>query len=419
MRIKLKYPDLETFIQKYAVNISRGGIFIATRQPKPVGTVVKFEFLLANAEQTSLIRGEGVVQWNREYDPATPTKAHGMGLKFTRLDAESQLVVDRALAYRQSHGMVKKGDSEGITVSATAPAGATPEPMALNREEDAPTGFHGAPAPRREDKLRYRQEDPPTRNTKLPAPDEELPTHRSLPNLEPTERLETERSLPNVDDRTLHALEDARGDSTVLARTVRGDPTVLERPPITSSGRAPDQHTREVSLPPEDAGRRLDSETKPISLPDPPGGDTTGEVQLPGAAPQMIAQSMDDSVRIALERHRQPRNGRKHGDELDQLISDWNMSIERVEKLIRKKRPRMGAQATAELERLMRKPPKPPSVSKAEAIQLLEALLSGKSETATAPMPPPPASEPATQAQAAGGEPEPEATPKGRRKRAR
>ena len=24
MRIKLKYPDVETFIQKYAVNISRG-----------------------------------------------------------------------------------------------------------------------------------------------------------------------------------------------------------------------------------------------------------------------------------------------------------------------------------------------------------------------------------------------------------
>src|SRR5689334_17435003 len=149
MRIKLKYPDLETFIQKYAVNISRGGIFIATRQPKPVGTVVKFEFLLANAEQTSLIRGEGVVQWNREYDPATPTKAHGMGLKFTRLDAGSQLVVDRALAFRAERGMAKKGDSEGITVSATAPAGATPEPMALPRD-DAPTAFRGAPPPRRE-----------------------------------------------------------------------------------------------------------------------------------------------------------------------------------------------------------------------------------------------------------------------------
>ena len=48
MRIRLKYPDVETFISKYAVNISRGGIFIATKTPKAVGTHLKFEFMLAN-----------------------------------------------------------------------------------------------------------------------------------------------------------------------------------------------------------------------------------------------------------------------------------------------------------------------------------------------------------------------------------
>src|SRR5262245_43126320 len=98
MRIKLKYPDLETFIQKYAVNISRGGIFIATKTPKPVGTQLKFEFLLAGGE--NVIRGEGQVLWTREFDPNQPTKAHGMGVKFTRLDGESQGVIDRALAFR-------------------------------------------------------------------------------------------------------------------------------------------------------------------------------------------------------------------------------------------------------------------------------------------------------------------------------
>src|SRR5262249_47094711 len=130
MRIKLKYPDVETFIQKYAVNISRGGIFIATKQPKPVGTLVKFEFLLANAEQTSLIRGEGQVQWTREYDPATPTKAHGMGVKFNRLDPDSQAVVDRALSWRAQQGLTKK-DSDGIPIASVAPPGATPEPMPI------------------------------------------------------------------------------------------------------------------------------------------------------------------------------------------------------------------------------------------------------------------------------------------------
>lgn len=104
LRIKLKYGDVDTFIEKYAVNISRGGIFIASRTPKAVGTTVRFEFLLAQgAEGVSIIRGEGQVQWVREFDPAQPQRPHGMGLRFTQLDGESQKIIDRALAWRQQN----------------------------------------------------------------------------------------------------------------------------------------------------------------------------------------------------------------------------------------------------------------------------------------------------------------------------
>ena len=99
-----------------------------------------------------------------------------------------------------------------------------------------------------------------------------------------------------------------------------------------------------------------------------------------------------------------------HGDELDQMIADWNLSAERIQKLLKSKRPRMGAQATAELERLLRKPARVPTPSPQDAIRLLDALLSPKSAT------------PALQAAAAGGEPEPsEPTeePRAKRKRAR
>ncbi len=105
IRIKLRYPDVATFIQKYAMNISRGGIFINTKTPKPVGTELRFEFLLAAGEVLeSIIRGEGEVQWVRQFDPAHPTKLHGMGIRFTRLDSESQTVIERALAWRAAHG---------------------------------------------------------------------------------------------------------------------------------------------------------------------------------------------------------------------------------------------------------------------------------------------------------------------------
>ncbi len=101
MRIKLKYPDVDTFIQKYSVNISRGGIFIATRTPKAVGTLVRFEFQLATS--VPVIRGEGQVIWVKAFDPAQPKKVHGMGVRFTRLDSESRALVDRALGWKREN----------------------------------------------------------------------------------------------------------------------------------------------------------------------------------------------------------------------------------------------------------------------------------------------------------------------------
>jgi uncharacterized protein (TIGR02266 family) len=177
MRIKLKYPDVETFIQKYAVNISRGGIFIATKQPKAVGTILKFEFLLSNPEGTSLIRGEGQVQWVREFDPAQPARAHGMGVKFTRLDPESQQVVERALAYRDSKSSGTRklpGESEGHALAKEPPPGATPEPIQLPPSEPMRV---------------VRKQTPPP-----PPPDE--PTMLERPRTPPGEVLATERELP-------------------------------------------------------------------------------------------------------------------------------------------------------------------------------------------------------------------------------
>jgi uncharacterized protein (TIGR02266 family) len=97
MRIKLKYPDVQSFIERYSSNISRGGIFVQTRRPRPIGTVLRFEFLLS--DQTRLIRGEGRVAWVRERDEGG--EPAGMGVKYTRLDRQSRELIERALSYRE------------------------------------------------------------------------------------------------------------------------------------------------------------------------------------------------------------------------------------------------------------------------------------------------------------------------------
>src|SRR6478672_3429836 len=95
LKIKFKSASLEEFIERYSVDVSRGGIFIRTKQPLPVGTPIKFEFQLQDT--TALIAGEGTVVWTREHDPARAGSAPGMGVRFEKLAATSQEILDRIL----------------------------------------------------------------------------------------------------------------------------------------------------------------------------------------------------------------------------------------------------------------------------------------------------------------------------------
>ncbi len=45
--VKLKHPDVGTFVERFATNISPGGMFIRTRDPKDPGTMVRFEVQIA------------------------------------------------------------------------------------------------------------------------------------------------------------------------------------------------------------------------------------------------------------------------------------------------------------------------------------------------------------------------------------
>ena len=96
LKIKFKSETLEQFIERYAVDVSQGGIFIRTKEPLAVGTQMKFEFQLRDA--SPLIAGEGTVVWTRENDPSRPAIAPGMGVRFDRLADGSQGILERILA---------------------------------------------------------------------------------------------------------------------------------------------------------------------------------------------------------------------------------------------------------------------------------------------------------------------------------
>ena len=114
LKIKFKSETIEQFIERYAVDVSQGGIFIRTKEPLAVGTQMKFEFQLKDA--SPLISGEGTVVWTRENDPSRPAIAPGMGVRFDRLNEGSQSVLEKILSEK-----AKQAPQRGSTESVTKP----------------------------------------------------------------------------------------------------------------------------------------------------------------------------------------------------------------------------------------------------------------------------------------------------------
>jgi uncharacterized protein (TIGR02266 family) len=110
LKIKFKSETLEQFIERYAVDVSQGGIFIRTKEPLAVGTQMKFEFQLRDA--SPLISGEGTVVWTRENDPSRPAIAPGMGVRFDRLNEGSQQVLEKILAEKAKQAPQRSGHTE-------------------------------------------------------------------------------------------------------------------------------------------------------------------------------------------------------------------------------------------------------------------------------------------------------------------
>jgi uncharacterized protein (TIGR02266 family) len=155
LRIKFRSASLDQFIERYAVDVSRGGIFIRTREPLPVGTRLRLEFQLLDA--APLLAGEGTVVWIRENDPARGNVTPGMGVRFDKLSPDSQPTLERILAEKArlqqagiaTGGIANSGGGMAVrratgAVAALDPASA---PSSLARAGVSPAGVSSAGVP--------------------------------------------------------------------------------------------------------------------------------------------------------------------------------------------------------------------------------------------------------------------------------
>jgi uncharacterized protein (TIGR02266 family) len=128
VRLRLKYADTDTFVERFAPNVTRGGIFLASREPRPIGAVVRFEVLLMSGPP--VLSGEGRVTWVKEFNPTEPQRPHGMGVQFTVVDPACRPVLARLLSKREASGR---------RPTTSIPVATTPQPVARPTTDFRPT----------------------------------------------------------------------------------------------------------------------------------------------------------------------------------------------------------------------------------------------------------------------------------------
>jgi type IV pilus assembly protein PilZ len=77
--LKVDYKRLNTFFADYTKNISKGGTFIKTNRPLPVGTEFVFELSLPSTDEQLRLLGE--VVWVVA-EPGSEDNPPGMGIRF-------------------------------------------------------------------------------------------------------------------------------------------------------------------------------------------------------------------------------------------------------------------------------------------------------------------------------------------------
>jgi uncharacterized protein (TIGR02266 family) len=91
-QVTFKFERFAGFISEYSQNISPTGMYIATNQPEPPGSVLDFEFQLGDGFE--IIQGKGEVVWIRAVSEG-PSRPAGMGIRFLELSEGSKELIYR------------------------------------------------------------------------------------------------------------------------------------------------------------------------------------------------------------------------------------------------------------------------------------------------------------------------------------
>lgn len=138
--VKLQFDDAVDVVNGTCENISIGGIQVIAEEPRPQGTLVRFEL---DIEDGLIVRGLGEVVWMRARSSGGVNEP-GMGIKFRFIEQRDRQVIFKLVSEHIKERLAQK--HPGMEEPAPAVAAATlPAPPTVL--EEAPTVTLQQPAP--------------------------------------------------------------------------------------------------------------------------------------------------------------------------------------------------------------------------------------------------------------------------------
>jgi len=114
IRLRVDYERMNAFFADYTKNISKGGTFIKTSRPLPVGT--RFLFALAVPALSEPVTLDGEVTWVLKEEAVEEGQDPGMGIRFLfasstqRLDFEAlvERLMEESLGQYVTRGLLQE-----------------------------------------------------------------------------------------------------------------------------------------------------------------------------------------------------------------------------------------------------------------------------------------------------------------------
>lgn len=139
IRVTRPYASDNDFLQNEIDTLTRTTVTLIGAQSRPQGVILRFEVILATG--TPLLRGEGRVVAFRQASQGTDA---GLTLRFTRLDARSKALVDRAASIREARARAASFHPPRLDAE---PAATPPETSPRRSPSEPARGAMATPPP--------------------------------------------------------------------------------------------------------------------------------------------------------------------------------------------------------------------------------------------------------------------------------